>query len=392
MSITSEPTVVFSYSGDDSTTDFAITTKYFSTADITVTLRDANDDETTWVLNTDYTLTAAGVSTGGTLTATSAPGTGETLVIEIDPANTQDSSLPRGGAFPSSTVEDELDQATQRDAKLERLFNRCLYVPRTDTRIGSNLQLPIDEDRASKYLKFDANGDPAVASGTSLSAPVQLADDEQIQFGTGTDYWFIYDSTNTQFELNSTDIDGAGTNGVVFSVNDGTDDVTFTGNITVSGGQIVFPATQNASSNVNTLDDYEEGTFAPTLQDSSFSNSESQTYSTQTGRYTKIGRMVYYSLTLTVSSLGSLTTSDPAYIAGLPFATASETNVGGGNVVNASGLNITAGYEITVVPASGGSHLALYLWDGAAAPSQMLISEISDNGGMLINGFYFAAN
>lgn len=32
-----------------------------------------------------------------------------------------------------------------------------------------------------------------------------------------------------------------------------------------STGQIVFPATQNASSNANTLDDYEEGTWTPTV-------------------------------------------------------------------------------------------------------------------------------
>ena len=166
MTITTEPAVL-SYSGDDATVAFAITWKYFATTDVVATLRSSAGAETTWVLNTDYTLSAAGVSTGGTLTATTAPASGTTLVINLDPPNTQTSRLPRGGAFPSSTVEDALDQAAQRDAKLEILWDRALRVPKTDLRTGSELELPIDTTRASKYLKFDGNGVATAAAGTA---------------------------------------------------------------------------------------------------------------------------------------------------------------------------------------------------------------------------------
>ena len=54
-----------------------------------------------------------------------------------------------------------------------------------------------------------------------------------------------------------------------------------------STGQVVFPATQNASSNANTLDDYEEGTFSPTF------GGWTGEYSQQTGTYIKIGRFVH---------------------------------------------------------------------------------------------------
>jgi hypothetical protein len=58
-----------------------------------------------------------------------------------------------------------------------------------------------------------------------------------------------------------------------------------------TAGQIQFPATQNASSNANTLDDYEEGTWTPTQGSGltvvgAFSSA---------GKYTKIGRQVYVS-------------------------------------------------------------------------------------------------
>jgi hypothetical protein len=51
------------------------------------------------------------------------------------------------------------------------------------------------------------------------------------------------------------------------------------------GGQMKFPATQNPSSDANTLDDYEEGTFTGTLTGVSGSV-------TVTVRYTKIGNKV----------------------------------------------------------------------------------------------------
>ena len=72
-----------------------------------------------------------------------------------------------------------------------------------------------------------------------------IADDVKFEIGTGVDYWFIYNSSDTQFELWSTDVDGGGTDGVVWSVDDGTDDVVFTGDgsfgvsgVTIEGLQL----------------------------------------------------------------------------------------------------------------------------------------------------------
>jgi hypothetical protein len=68
-----------------------------------------------------------------------------------------------------------------------------------------------------------------------------IDDDTKFQFGAAPDYWFEYDSVNTQFEFSATDIDGGGTDGIVFTVNDGTDDVSFTGGISTDG--IAAPTT-----------------------------------------------------------------------------------------------------------------------------------------------------
>lgn len=57
------------------------------------------------------------------------------------------------------------------------------------------------------------------------------------------------------------------------------------GDISSFGGQIAFPATQSASADANTLDDYEEGSFAPTSPDITFAAGGL--------RYQKIGSWVH---------------------------------------------------------------------------------------------------
>lgn len=80
-----------------------------------------------------------------------------------------------------------------------------------------------------------------------------------------------------------------------------------------SGAGITFPATQSASSNANTLDDYEEGTFTPVA---TYSGTNTPTYSGQLGRYTKIGRIVQIQILLSWNENGS---TGNLLITGLPF-------------------------------------------------------------------------
>jgi len=93
------------------------------------------------------------------------------------------------------------------------------------------------------------------------------------------------------------------------------------GTTSADGIGITFPATQSASSNANTLDDYEEGTWTPTVQFGG--GSTGITYSSQVGNYTKIGDtvriFVYIGLSNKGSSTGSIT------IQTLPFT----VNTGG---------------------------------------------------------------
>ena len=93
-----------------------------------------------------------------------------------------------------------------------------------------------------------------------------------------------------------------------------------------SGAGITFPATQSASSDANTLDDYEEGTWTPIIGGSG--GESGQSYSGQAGHYTKIGRMVHVQFRVVLSTKGTITGN--VVLKGLPFTVANQINYASG--------------------------------------------------------------
>ena len=121
--------------------------------------------------------------------------------------------------------------------------------------------------------------------------------------GTGT---FTIASPNSSTDRTLNLPDAAGTIQVSGNPISGTTG-TFTGLVDISAagaGQIQFPATQNASANANTLDDYEEGTWTPGLFGTTGS-AGSYAQSNASGVYIKIGRLVYVWGEVSISNLGS---------------------------------------------------------------------------------------
>jgi hypothetical protein len=126
-------------------------------------------------------------------------------------------------------------------------------------------------------------------------------------------------------------------------------------------GQIKFPASQNASANANTLDDYEEGTWTPTI--TAAGSNPSVTYNIQTGFYTKIGRQVFIQGLIYLSSKSG--GSGQARISGLPFSPANvDQNFSVGTVGQMQGFSSTYGNvdgQLIVVRANqNDSYLSFY--------------------------------
>jgi hypothetical protein len=118
-----------------------------------------------------------------------------------------------------------------------------------------------------------------------------------------------------------------------------------------SGSGISFPATQSASTDANTLDDYEEGSWTPTFTAST--PPSSVTYGTQGGRYTKIGRVVYVEVYIrfTAYSGGSGTVN----IGGLPFTAAGGSAYSGVYIQETTGFSITGTYYSMVLQVNAGA-------------------------------------
>ena len=81
---------------------------------------------------------------------------------------------------------------------------------------------------------------------------------------------------------------------------------------------INFPATQSASSDANTLDDYEEGTFTPTVNVGTFSAASC--------RYIKIGNMVTLFFDVTVGTGGGNQITNLPFVSGVTVANGIYTN------------------------------------------------------------------
>ena len=104
---------------------------------------------------------------------------------------------------------------------------------------------------------------------------------------------------------------------------------------TANGVGITFPATQSASSDANTLDDYEEGTWTPSVGGNA-------TYTTQSGTYTKVGNIVTAWFDIQINVLG---TGGTGNIQGLPYVSRISPS-------NPQGMAGMVGYFVNIATAS----------------------------------------
>ena len=88
--------------------------------------------------------------------------------------------------------------------------------------------------------------------------------------------------------------------------------------VSTPGTGVAFPATQLASADANTLDDYEEGTWTPALGSSGATPTLG--YLGQSGTYTKVGRVVTLTFDVQWNSMSG--GSGTLALVGLPFAVA----------------------------------------------------------------------
>jgi hypothetical protein len=207
-------------------------------------------------------------------------------------------------------------------------------------------------------------------SGASAGFQIQVASNLET-------YFWNYSNASTIFATNSTErarIPAAGgiQSATTISVGNATP--------STSGAGITFPATQSASSDANTLDDYEEGTFTPSYTSTGIS---AITYgSGRNGYYTKVGRVVTISVNIMTDSVTSTNGSAFVFISGLPFTS---FNVAEGNMTT----NIFSSSRFLANATTGGiignnsSQVTLYRTVNTTAddPPQTTVSDFKTGAG-----------
>ena len=179
--------------------------------------------------------------------------------------------------------------------------------------------------------------------------------------------------------------------------------VTDAGFLTANG--LTFPAVQVSSADVNTLDDYEEGTWTPNyMSNDIFSGDIAVTYVSNTtrGRYRKIGAVVFIEFSIVTASVTVTgATSDVLSVEGLPFAPISGFPSGSSQILINQNLGWTTAApafgQITTTNlsfATGSITLSTKTAPNVLTPSSITGANLtsgSTKNTIYASGFYFTA-
>ena len=138
-----------------------------------------------------------------------------------------------------------------------------------------------------------------------------------------------------------------------------------------TGTGITFPATQSASSNANTLDDYEEGSFSPTIVGTTTAGTV--TYISRIASYTKIGRTVQFEIYFNWSSG---TGTGDLRIDNLPF-TSNGTTYSAVTVAYPNTLTLSASNVATAFIAPNTASISLYQYPVGGGGSTLIAYDVS---------------
>jgi hypothetical protein len=165
----SSTTARASYTGNGTTTVFAVPFYFLAAADLRVILR-TGTTEVVQTLTTNYTVTGAGVASGGSVTMLVAPAAGTTLTILRNTPTTQETDLLPNDRLPAESLETALDKLTMLVQQVDEVADRALQFPASDA--AASPTIPAASARASKFLSFDSNGLPVATVGVDATLDI----------------------------------------------------------------------------------------------------------------------------------------------------------------------------------------------------------------------------
>ena len=158
---------------------------------------------------------------------------------------------------------------------------------------------------------------------------------------------------------------------------------------------ITFPATQVASADANTLDDYEEGTFTPSYRADTTDPTVGYG-SINRGKYTRIGRIVHVQILIQSTAI-SVTGSGDLSVGDLPFSPQVDSFGGYGafSIGMNTAFNLATGERLGAIIDGGDGKLRIIAQNDDTASFTTLaagaLSSISGGAYLLLSGSYLVA-
>jgi len=151
---------------------------------------------------------------------------------------------------------------------------------------------------------------------------------------------------------------------------------------------ITFPATQVASTDANTLDDYEEGTWTPVVADAA-SGGNTGTCTVSSAKYVKIGRLVSVQCDIRAVNTTGMTAGNTFFIRNFPFTAQQGGN--GNFYTYRVGRNAATVSSSAFVPDNASSVVFfLYSTNSATTDNTILVSNIvSGTSEIILSVTYF---
>ncbi len=160
--------------------------------------------------------------------------------------------------------------------------------------------------------------------------------------------------------------------------------ITTDGVVELTNGKIKFPASQQASTDPNTLDDYEEGEWTPSFRGND--SAPTISYGTRIGRYVKIGRLVV--ATCRVSADSRSGGSGDLAVSGFPFNFWNIENFQAGAVEQYNfGSWPSNIYSIAALGIGGTNYMNL-IWNGSGTRTNLQVGSLVAGAGLIITVAY----
>lgn len=283
------------YTGDGSTVLFAYNFRILEQTHLLVQIKDTTTGIiTTKTISADYTVSGVGISSGGSITFTTAPASTDEIIIVRDVPFTQEVDLVEGDKFPVDAIENAIDKLTMLNQQLKEQSDRVLSF---DATVSESFNSIMPNPVANNILRVSGDGLSLLWDTISSGGMTALLDDLTPQLYStldtnsnniqiGSTYGIVDENSNEQIIFTTTSgavnyinitnnttsnapiiqAQGSDTNISLSIGGKGTGEVKVLSNLDLTTGLLRIEGTSSAGGVIRLYEDTDNGTNYVSLQ------------------------------------------------------------------------------------------------------------------------------